>query len=200
MDDLWDGDGGSNRNAWLTVLRHERSTTVHRGAVAGRPQTLWVLSYANFERLFYNLVVNFRVQMSISGQLGTWKYMSRVRTEGEDLWLSLLPDAQRLPTREAWSMDFGSGFFDAVRSWTEGKLFSSGRPTQVAISNEADPVGDLISQMRQRVGPTVTGGHDPLAGPGSVPRRSLRLKSLSRRPAHLPAGAAPMRSTSPMSL
>ncbi|MEM6994303.1 MAG: fatty acid cis/trans isomerase, partial [Myxococcota bacterium] len=57
IEDLWDGDDGENPNAWLTVLRHQKSATVHNGPLAGQPETIWILGYSNFERLYYDLVV-----------------------------------------------------------------------------------------------------------------------------------------------
>lgn len=98
--DLWDGDEGRNPNAWLTVLRHHKSATVHTGPIAGQPETVWILSYANFERLYYNLVVQFKVWAHLAHKLETWTLMSYVRSEGEDLAATLLVPKMREELRD----------------------------------------------------------------------------------------------------
>jgi len=170
LDALWDGDGGTDPNAWLTVMRHGKSATVHLGATAGRPETMWVLSYSNFERLYYNLVVNFQAWGSLPHKITIWKYMSRVRTEGEDLFLSLLPEAYRQPLRDEWTQDFGSAFLDGISDIIEGDLRSAGRGSLIDVGAD-DPMGDLMAEMRERVGDRVTGGYDALnpdADPGAL--------------------------------
>ena len=61
VDDLW-------TDSWLTVLRHDKSATVHEGPVGGLPETIWVMNYSNFERLYYNLVVQFKVVVARGAQ------------------------------------------------------------------------------------------------------------------------------------
>jgi hypothetical protein len=102
LDDIWDGDG-TNRNAWLTVVRHDASTTVHYGQEGGLPQSVWVMTYANFERLYYNLVVNFKYWGSTKHKLGTWRSMSHERLDGEDMFISFLPESARETIREEYS-------------------------------------------------------------------------------------------------
>ncbi len=159
MDAIWDGNG-TNKNAWLTVLRHGNSASVHHGAVNGRPETMWVLSYSNFERLYYNLVANFVVGGAGLDQASTWKYMSRIRTEGEDLWLSMLPEKLRQPMRDEWSGEFGSFVLDLIQGWIEGDLYSEGRGTQIQITSD-DPMGELIALGRDRIGEDIA-PFDPL--------------------------------------
>ena len=121
MDDLWDGsplrDGGKgqNPNAWLSITRHDTNTTVQFGHEGGAPQSLWVLTYANFERLYYNLAVNFKYWGNIKHKLGTWRSMSHERLEGEDLFISMLPKEVRKPVRLHWSggLKFDSNYINA---------------------------------------------------------------------------------------
>ncbi len=105
LEDLWYGEslrpeirGKNDRNAWLSVTRHDISTTVQYGVRGGMPQSLWVLNYANFERLYYNLVVNFKFWGGVKHKVG------------EDLFLSMLPVATRNAVRDKWSggLDLGS--------------------------------------------------------------------------------------------
>jgi len=109
ISDIWKGealrDGGksSDRNAWLSITRHDTNTTVQYGMEGGTPQSMWVLTYANFERLYYNLVVNFKYWGSLEHKLGTWRSMSHERMEGEDLFISMLPESYRTRIRDEWS-------------------------------------------------------------------------------------------------
>ncbi len=56
---LWNGDG-DNRNAWLTVLRHETNVSVLQGRQGGIPRTQWLIGYSGFERLYYDTVASFK--------------------------------------------------------------------------------------------------------------------------------------------
>lgn len=109
LDDLWQGEAlrpgemEHNRNAWLSITRHDISTTVQYGIRGGMPQSSWILTYANFERLYYNLVVNFKYWGSALHKVGTWRSMSHERMDGEDLFLSLLPPDVRNKVRIDWS-------------------------------------------------------------------------------------------------
>lgn len=113
LEDLWTGDGdpvyaqGDNPNAWLNITRHEVSASVQFGPEGGIPQSIWIMSYSNFERLYYNLVASFEVWGSITHKLATWRHMSYVRLEGEDLAISLLPIKQRKAVREWFTHSLG---------------------------------------------------------------------------------------------
>lgn len=86
--DIWDGtkfDGekGHDLNSMIQVTRHGRSATVQFGRQGGRPQAIWVMNYANLERLYYNLVVQFKYWENLTHKFGTWRHMSYVRREGK---------------------------------------------------------------------------------------------------------------------
>ncbi|MFT5433241.1 MAG: hypothetical protein ACI9OJ_003946 [Myxococcota bacterium] len=107
ITDLWDGNAGTNKNAWLTVLRHDKSATVQQGPQHGTPETVWVLSYSNFERLYYNLVVQFKAWSHAAHKLETWTLMSYVRSEGEDVAALLMPPSLREELRDHPSRGWG---------------------------------------------------------------------------------------------
>lgn len=113
LNDIWDGSGDSsfpngNPNAWLNITRHERSTTVQFGEEGGLPQSIWVLSYSNFERLYYNLVPHFKEWGSLTHRMATWRIMSYVRLEGEDLAISFLPEKHRATIRGEFTRGIGA--------------------------------------------------------------------------------------------
>ena len=113
VDDLWDGSGdsaqpdGVNPSAWLNLLRHGRSATVQFGPEGGVPENIWVLNYANYEMLYYDLVANFQATGSIALKLGTWRIMSYVRMEAEDLAISFLPLQFREQIRDRFTRGLG---------------------------------------------------------------------------------------------
>ncbi len=118
LDDVWHGEGGDpmfangkNANAWLNVTRHELSSTVQFGEEGGAPDSIWVLSYSNFERLYYNLVTSFKSWGSIQHRLATWRGMSYIGLEGEDLAISFMPAEHR----EAIRARFARGLLGAIK-------------------------------------------------------------------------------------
>ncbi len=101
LEDIWDGYG-INNNAALTVFRHDDNAVVLKGAVGDLSKTVFVVDYPLFERLVYNLVVNFDVFGNVSHQLLTRIYMDMIRMEAEELFLQFLPPEQRLQYRREW--------------------------------------------------------------------------------------------------
>jgi hypothetical protein len=101
LTDLWDGDG-TNSNAVLTVFRNDDNAKVFRGAKGDTPKTAFVLDYSTFERMVYNLVINFDVFDNVSHQTLTRLYMDVLRMDAEDNFLQFLPPADRLKTKSEW--------------------------------------------------------------------------------------------------
>ena len=101
LNDIWDGDG-SNPNALLTVLRHNESAFVLQGARGDLSKTVLAVDYSIFERLVYNLVVNFDVFANVGHQLMTRTYMTLIRMEAEELFLQFLPRNERKRVRAEW--------------------------------------------------------------------------------------------------
>lgn len=107
LQDVWDGEG-HNSNAMLTVLRHDDNAVVMKGAVGDLSKTIFFLDYPLFERLVYNLVVNFDVFGNVGHQLLTRVYMDMIRMEAEEIYLSFIPPSERIPTRKAWYKGFAT--------------------------------------------------------------------------------------------
>lgn len=174
LGDIWDG-GGNNPNAWLTVLRHDASTTVHHGQEGGLPQSIWVLSFANFERLYYNLVVNFKYWGNLRHKLGTWQSMSHERLDGEDLFISFLPPASRAAVRERYSggmklpAQLITGFIGTL---TVGKrieriidlypLQSQGRPALTSLPGKDRADHEFARLVQRRMSPRIKASADLL--------------------------------------
>jgi hypothetical protein len=155
LSDLWTG-GNAPENAQITVLRHNTTATATRGAFNGVPGTFWILSFANFERLYYALVVNFNPWGSLTHRLDTWTYMSFIRADGEDLFLSLLPEQYRKSTRDQWTSSFGR-----IKDELLFDMESAGRPSAIKVDSK-NPLGDLVRQITSYMGEKVTGTRDPI--------------------------------------
>lgn len=100
-DALWNGDR-KNDNALLTVFRHDDNALVVKGLKGDLSKTVFVLDYSLFERLVYNLVVNFDVFGNVGHQLLTRVYMDYIRMEAEENFLLFMPKEQRVSMRKKW--------------------------------------------------------------------------------------------------
>ena len=90
IDALWDGNK-TNKNAWLTILRHESNTWVMTGRQGGIPRSQWVMGFSGFERIYYDTVAHFEYWGSDTGKLETVGFFNFLRQEFEDDFLLFLP-------------------------------------------------------------------------------------------------------------
>ncbi len=101
LDWIWQGDG-YNQNAALTVFRHFDSSSVVKGLVGEKAQTVWLIDYPILERIHYLLVAGFDVYGNAGHQLSTRLYMDFLRMESEFNYLALLPKDTRKKLRDRW--------------------------------------------------------------------------------------------------
>ena len=101
LNGIWNGEG-ENPNAVLTVFRHDDNAEVQFGARGDLPKTVFVLDYSIFERMVYDLVVNFDVFGNLKHQSLTRLYMDFLRMGAEDNYLSYLPSDYRLQLKKLW--------------------------------------------------------------------------------------------------
>ncbi len=101
LDWIWQGDG-ENQNAALTVFRHFDSSSVVKGLVGEKAQTVWLIDYPILERIHYLLVAGFDVYGNAGHQLSTRLYMDFLRMESEFNYLALLPKQSRKKLRDRW--------------------------------------------------------------------------------------------------
>lgn len=102
QDDLWKGNAHDPKEANLTVFRHDDNAVVLYGWLGDISKTLFFLDYSLFERLVYNLVVNFDVFGNIGHQTLTRVYMDLIRMEAEENFLAFLPASERKSIRDSW--------------------------------------------------------------------------------------------------
>ncbi|QOP42323.1 peptidylprolyl isomerase [Sulfurimonas marina] len=97
----------------LTVYRHFDSASVSRGVLGEEPRTMWVIDYAQFERLYYALVAGYDVFGNVSHQTNIRRYMDFLRMEGEANFLEYMPQKKRLSIMESWYINDESVVDDA---------------------------------------------------------------------------------------
>jgi len=158
LSDIWDGDG-HNDNAVLTIMRHGGSARVVKGAFGDLSMTAFVLDYSLFERLVYNLVVNFDVYGNIGHQFLTRVYMDLIRMEAENNFLDFLPIEERLKLKKSWYRGFLTthklNLFDEKQfsPIPAGMKFTKGKSSQL----------DLVQNILfERMNSKVRGPVDPI--------------------------------------
>ena len=94
IESIWKGRRASDSPA-LTAYRHFDSGSILKGVYGKLPKTIWLIDYAQFERIYYTLVAGFDVYGTVSHQMEVRRYMDFLRLEGELNYLSYLPKASR---------------------------------------------------------------------------------------------------------
>jgi predicted metallopeptidase len=158
LDDIWDGYG-NNENAVLTIMRHGGSARVVKGAFGDLSKTAFVIDYSLFERLVYNLVVNFDVYGNIGHQFLTRVYMDLIRMEAENNFLDFLPSDARLKIKKTWYQ----GFITTHKlNLFEENQFSR-IPAGIKFAKDGDSQLDLVRGILfQRMNPKVRGPVDTI--------------------------------------
>ena len=143
LEDIWDGDG-RNPNALLTVFRHFDTAVVMKGAIGDLPKTGFVLDYALFERLVYNLVVNYDVFGNVGHQALTRLYMDMIRMEAEELFLDFLPPSQRVGLRNSW---YRGGPFTELKLRYVFPLVNRSAPSGITYRNQARAKAEFVERV-----------------------------------------------------
>jgi len=147
IDYIWDGDGGANANALLTVFRHFDSASVVHGFVGKTPKTGWVIDYPLFERIHYLLVAGFNVYGNLGHQIETRLYMDFLRMEGENNFLSFLPMENR---RDLWA-DWYRDARKSAENYLDEQYRGLQRTTRVHFETD-DPKSEFFGKMAAHAG------------------------------------------------
>ena len=115
IKDIWDGNG-KNKNAIVSVIRSNEGGEAYPGIVGGIPRKTGILDYPIFERLYYNLTVNWDVWGSTYAIVKTRLYTDNIRVEGEDAYLSVMPKKIRNKMRKSWYQGFTARLKQIVRN------------------------------------------------------------------------------------
>ncbi|MAM89758.1 MAG: hypothetical protein CME36_20860 [unclassified Hahellaceae] len=147
LDYLWKGDG-YNKNATLTIFRHDDSASVIKGLAGDSPQTAWVITYPLLERIHYLLVAGFDVYGNVGHQLSTRLYMDFLRMEGEFNFLAFLPSETRVTVRDQWYR----GASEDVKDYVHGRYAGLSEDTGMSYES-ADPLGELYGDWKRFFAP-----------------------------------------------
>ncbi|QOP44828.1 fatty acid cis/trans isomerase [Sulfurimonas paralvinellae] len=107
LQSIWAGEKASDAPL-LTVYRHFDSASVSKGILGEKPRTMWVIDYAQFERIYYALVAGYDVFGNVSHQTNIRRYMDFLRMEGELNFLSYMPKEKRLSMLKSWYINDSS--------------------------------------------------------------------------------------------
>ena len=144
---IWNGDG-YNENALLTVFRHFDSASVVKGFVGEIPKTGWVIDFPLFERIHYLLVAGFNVYGNGGHQLETRLYMDFLRMEGENNFLSFLPNDKRKEIRAEWYKGARAEFKSHLQNPFRGLKWD----TQIVYTTD-DPKKEFFEKIQKYVSP-----------------------------------------------
>lgn len=139
IDAIWPGRQQGD-DPLLTVYRHFDSASLHDGPLGDLPKTVWVIDYAQFERIYYSLVAGFDVFGNLSHQLNVRRYMDYLRMEGELNFVQFLPPEDRVSVFESWYA--GAGALEDTKS----QELLTNRPTQVEYRTN-DPKRELVERL-----------------------------------------------------
>ncbi|MBT4761640.1 MAG: hypothetical protein HOO06_08100 [Bdellovibrionaceae bacterium] len=116
IDQLWTGEdsfstngehymNNKNNQARQTIFRHEDSASATIGLIGPPSKTIFVIDYSILERLYYSLVAGYDVFGSAKHQLLSRVYMTYLKEEAEDNFLSFLPSAEQYEISKYWYRD-----------------------------------------------------------------------------------------------
>jgi hypothetical protein len=139
IEAIWPGNQPADAPV-LTVYRHFDSASVHKGALGDLPRTLWVIDYAQFERIYYALVAGFDVFGNLSHQANVRRYMDYLRAEGELNFLNFLPADVRKPILRSWYI--GNGAAEHMKH----EEVVTARPSRVGFTSN-DPKREFMKRV-----------------------------------------------------
>lgn len=142
IDAIWKGRV-SEDTPLLSIYRHFDSASVYKGALGGLPRTMWVIDYAQLERIYYTLVAGFDIFGNISHQTNVRRYMDFLRLEGEINFMLYMPRSKRKEIFASWYI--GDAIVDDIQKG-KGKTdkignsikFKTDRPKQEFIETLVD--------------------------------------------------------------
>ena len=101
MESVWKGEKSSDAPL-LTVYRHFDSASVHKGVLGTEPRTMWIIDFAQFERIYYTLVAGYDVFGNLAHQTKIRRYMDFLRMEGELNFIEYMPKELRHQMMRSW--------------------------------------------------------------------------------------------------
>ena len=141
IDGIWKGKHADDAPV-LTIYRHFDSASVHKGTIGKLPRTMWVIDYAQFERIYYALVVGFDVFGNVSHQTNVRRYMDFLRLDGELNFTLYMPKEKRKEIFASWYI--GDSIADDVQKGKGHMLDEVGNSIKFKTAN---PKQELIEKL-----------------------------------------------------
>jgi hypothetical protein len=172
---VWSGrddSGRANPNVALTVFRHYDSASVEQGLVGAHPQSAWVISYPLLERLHYLLVAGYDVYGDLGHQLKARLYMDFLRIEGEQNFLSLLPEAAHEALEQRW--------YREAPQWTLDYVHAARLPDGERVEDDLQALAPpaayeaLLQRLAARAGGALAHRFELAGLPEGAPLEALR--------------------------
>ena len=139
IESIWKGNRPADAPL-LTVYRHFDSASVHKGVLGEKPRTMWVIDFAQFEKIYYTLVAGYDVFGNLSHQTRVRRYADLLRAEGEVNFIEYMPINKRLELIISWyTQDTKS-----VKHFSKMKLFTL--PTSIEY-NSGHPMDEFIEKV-----------------------------------------------------
>ncbi|MDF1883143.1 fatty acid cis/trans isomerase [Sulfurimonas sp. SAG-AH-194-C21] len=138
LDSIWKGNSSLD-TPLLTIYRHFDSASVHKGVLGEEPRTMWVMDFAQLEKIYYTLVAGFNIYGNISHQTRIRRYMDFLRMEGELNFINYMPQKKRFTMLQSWYI--GSFNADRVK-----KLKSLYEPTAIVYTSDT-PKREFITKV-----------------------------------------------------
>jgi len=137
LKSIWKGNNSLD-TPLLTIYRHFDSASVHKGVLGEEPRTMWVMDFAQLEKIYYTLVAGFDIFGNVSHQTRIRRYMDFLRMEGELNFIKFMPQTKRLTMIESWYK--GASDLEKLRQMKlmykpSGIQYSSAEPKREFIAN-----------------------------------------------------------------
>ena len=166
IQDIWTGDG-VDPDAWLTVHRSQISVDVQTTKdrpITGQPKSVWLITYANFERMYYNAVAQYKYWGSYIHQNDSFNWQTYTRSEAEDLWASLYPDqGYREQLRDRMNSTQGKIYNELSTDYAKGRPSASPQ-----LHTEGELSRALLVAMGAALGPEDRLNNWPTVRPTAV--------------------------------
>jgi len=101
IESIWKGNTAKDAPI-LSIYRHFNSASVHKGVLGEEPKTMWVIDYAQLERIYYALVAGYDVFGNLAHQTNIRRYTDFLRFEGELGFIGFMPNDKRLEMWKSW--------------------------------------------------------------------------------------------------
>jgi len=138
IESIWKGNKATD-TPLLTIYRHFDSASVHKGVLGEKPRTMWVINFAQLEKIYYTLVAGYNVFGNLSHQTRIRRYTDFLRLEGELNFMEYMPTSQRVELLKSWYIqDEGVKKLPSLEA-----LFT---PTAIEYSSDV-PMEEFISQV-----------------------------------------------------